>query len=184
MIGYLKGQTIDKEEKYLVLETSGVGYKVYASLETIQSSPLFEQRELWIHHVIREDASDLYGFSSKDALKFFEMLITVSGIGPKTALGILNATTVGALKRAISTGDTSHLVKVGGIGKKNADKIVLELKGKFDDEGEVTFKEEVDALEALKAMGFDHKSAREALKDAAGSTTEERVRYALKSLGR
>ncbi len=187
MIGHLKGTVIDKEEKHLTLEAGGVGYKVFATLETIESTPLLEERSLWIHHAVREDASDLYGFRTKDELSFFEMLIGISGIGPRTALGILNVTTVGALKKAVSSGDTSHLVKVSGIGKKNAEKIVLELKGKFgkDDEG-VTFKEEVDALEALKSLGFNHADAREALKTVGteSATTEDRIKKALKILGR
>ncbi len=186
MIGYLKGTVIDKEDRHLVLEAGCVGYKIYASLETIESSPLLEERSLWIHHAVREDASDLYGFRTKDELEFFELLIGISGIGPRTALGILNVTTVGALKKAVSSGDTSHLVKVSGIGKKNAEKIVLELKGKFgkDDEG-VTYKEEVDALDALKTLGFQHADAREALKQVTdASSTEERIKRALKILGR
>lgn len=186
MIGHLKGITIDKDDKYLILDVGGVGYKVYATLETIERSPLFEEKNLWMHHAIREDASDLYGFVTKDELNFFEMLIGISGIGPRTALGILNVTTVAALKKAVSSGDTSHLIKVSGIGKKNAEKIVLELKGKFgkDDEG-VTFKEEVDALDALKSLGFQHAAAREALKEIGdASSTEERIKKALKILGR
>jgi Holliday junction DNA helicase RuvA len=186
MIGYLKGTLIDKADKHLILEAGGVGYKIYAALETIESSPLMEERALWIHHAVREDASDLYGFRTKDELEFFELLIGISGIGPRTALGILNVTTVGALKKAVSSGDTSHLIKVSGIGKKNAEKIVLELKGKFgSDDESVTFKDEVDALDALKTLGFAHADAREALKQVTdASSTEERVRRALKILGR
>ena len=186
MIGYLKGVTVDKDEKYLVLEVGGVGYKVFATLETIESSPLLEGRTLWIHHAVREDASDLYGFTTKDELGFFELLIGISGIGPRTALGILNVTTVSALKKAVSSGDTSHLVKVSGIGKKNAEKIVLELKGKFGiDDERVTLKEEVDALDALKTLGFGHAEAREALKEVSDEPdTNSKIKKALKLLGR
>lgn len=187
MIGYLNGVTIDKNDKYLVLEVAGVGYKIFATTEILESSPLLQEIRLWIHHTVREDASDLYGFTTKDELNFFELLISISGIGPRTALGILNVTTVGALKKAISSGDTSYLIKVSGIGKKNAEKIVLELKDKFgkDDES-VTFKEEVDALDALKSLGFSHMDAREALKSIGSgvTTTGERIKQALKILGK
>lgn len=186
MIGYLKGSVIDRDEKYLVLDVAGVGYKVFATSETMGSSPLLEEKHLWIHHAVREDASDLYGFATRDELNFFELLIGISGIGPRTALGILSVTTVSALKKAVSSGDTSHLVKVSGIGKKNAEKIVLELKDKFDkDDSSTTFKEEVDALEALKSLGFSHNESREVLKQVTDEpNTGMKVKKALKILGR
>jgi Holliday junction DNA helicase RuvA len=114
------------------------------------------------------------------------MLISISGIGPKTALNVLSVSSVSALKKAISTSDVSHLVKVSGIGKKIADKIVLELKDKVEgsDENGPTLREEVDAIEALKALGYSQKEAREALKEASGKTTSERIKEALKILGK
>jgi Holliday junction DNA helicase RuvA len=135
---------------------------------------------------VREDALDLYGFLSEEELSFFEMLISISGIGPKTALNVLSVSSVSALKKAISTSDVSHLVKVSGIGKKIADKIVLELKDKVEgsDENGPTLREEVDAIEALKALGYSQKEAREALKEASGKTTSERIKEALKILGK
>jgi Holliday junction DNA helicase RuvA len=187
MIAHLTGKVIHKEDKYVVLSVSGVGYKVYTTLDTTIRTNIGEDKGFWIHHVIREDASDLYGFDTRDELSFFEKLITVSGIGPKTALGILNVTTVASLKKAISSGDTSHLVKVSGIGRKNAEKIVLELKGKVSEESEEggSLKDEVDALDALKALGFSHGDARDALKEIGdASSTEDRVKKALKILGR
>ncbi|MES2060196.1 MAG: Holliday junction branch migration protein RuvA [Patescibacteria group bacterium] len=187
MIAHLKGKMIHKEEKFLVLEAGGVGYKIFGTFETIESSPISEERSFWIHHAIREDASDLFGFKDKDTLDFFELLISISGIGPRTALGILNVTTVSALKRAVSSGDTSHLTKVSGIGKKNAEKIVLELKDKFKnhEESGAGYKEEVDALDALKSLGFGHAEAREALKEVAdAANTSEKVKRALKILGK
>lgn len=187
MLAHLKGKVIDKSEKYLVLDVEDVGYKIFATLETIEKAPVGEERALWIHHAVREDASDLYGFYTKEELDFFELLISISGIGPRTALGILNVTTVSALKKAVSSRDTSHLIKVSGIGKKNAEKIVLELKDKFGDEGKdgAGLKEEVDALEALKSLGFSHSDAREALKKTTdGASTGARIKEALKILGK
>jgi holliday junction DNA helicase RuvA len=124
----------------------------------------------------------------KKELDFFELLITISGVGPKTALGILNVATVDSLRTAISTGETAHLTKVSGLGKKMADKIVLELKGKLGDYEEVNFgqKEEIDALEALKALGYSHKESREALQEIGKgyTSTSARVKAALKHLGK
>ena len=166
---------------------------MYATVETLGKAANISKSEtvtFWTHLVVREDALDLYGFLTKEDMDFFELLISISGIGPKTALGILNVTTVSILKRAVSSGDTSHLTKVSGIGKKNADKIVLELKGKFGADGNeqdgTTLKEEIDALEALKSLGFEHKAAREALKDLPGeiTSTSDRVKAALKVLGK
>jgi Holliday junction DNA helicase RuvA len=185
MIIHLKGTILHKEDKYIVLDIAGVGYKIFGTTETIESGGVGEEKSFWIHHVIREDASDLFGFVVKSELEFFEMLIGISGIGPRTALGILNVTTVGALKKAVSTGDTSHLTKVSGIGKKNADKIVLELKGKFEkEENNYGFKEEVDAIEALQSLGYSQHDARNALKEVAGGTTQERIKQALKILNK
>ncbi|HEY4512728.1 MAG TPA: Holliday junction branch migration protein RuvA [Candidatus Paceibacterota bacterium] len=186
MIAHLKGKVVHNGVKYLVLDVAGVGYKVFATFETIGSGPSGVERSLWIYHAIREDASDLYGFATKDELDFFELLISISGIGPRTALGILNVTTVSALKRAISSGETAHLVKVSGVGKKIADKIVLELKDKVGAKSEgIGLKEEVDALDALKSLGFSHSDAREALKGATdAASTNERIKRALKILGR
>ncbi len=185
MISHLSGRIFYKEEKYLVIEVGGIGYKVFVMNESLEKSVLGENITLWTHQAIREDSHDLYGFETKDELDFFELLIGISGIGPKSALNILNVASLSALKKAISSGDTSHLVKVSGIGKKSADKIVLELKGKFGDGAdEPSLREEVDALEALKSLGFTHKDARDALKEVGNGNTEERVKAALKFLGK
>jgi Holliday junction DNA helicase RuvA len=126
---------------------------------------------------------------TEDELKFFELIISISGIGPKTALNVLNISSVTALKRAISSGDTSHLTKVSGIGKKIADKMVLELKDKVlvsDEENDVNLKGEIDAVEALKALGYSQKEARDALREVEKKFTKtgDRIKEALKILGK
>lgn len=188
MISHLRGTILYKDERSVVLEVGGVGYKVWVPANSIDKLREREEATFWTHLAIREDAHTLYGFPTHDELNFFELLITVSGIGPKTALGILNVATVENIRRAVSTGDTSHLTKVSGVGKKVAEKIVLELKGKFDAEAAegISLRDEVDALEALKAIGFGHKEAREALKDVDPSITNtgDRVKQALKILGK
>ncbi|HEY0908263.1 MAG TPA: Holliday junction branch migration protein RuvA [Candidatus Paceibacterota bacterium] len=190
MITHIRGTVIDKEERAVVVDVNGLGYKVFATANTIDSLKEGKEASLWTHLAVREDAQTLYGFPAKDELHFFELLISsVSGIGPKTALGILNVSSVSNIRKAVSTSDTSHLTKVSGIGKKMAEKIVLELKGKFGAESAdagISLRDEVDALEALKALGYKHNDAREALKEIDPSITDtgERVKKALKTLGK
>ena len=173
----------------MVIDVNGIGYKIFTTEATITSLKESSSASLWTHLAVREDAQTLYGFRTKDELNFFELLISsVSGIGPKTALGILNVSSVSNIRKAVSSGDTSHLTKVSGIGKKMADKIVLELKGKFEAEESsgLSLRDEVDALEALKALGFKHNDAREALKEVDPTITDTgaRVKKALKILGK
>ncbi len=186
MIGYLKGNIVDQDLKSVTLDVSGVGYKIFTNTAFLGNGG-GKTVEFWTHLAVRENALDLYGFSNKEELSFFELLITVSGIGPKSAMGILSIATLPNLRHAIVSGDTSHLTKVSGIGKKNAEKIVLELKDKLeglsvDMSGSTSH--DVDALEALKSLGYGEREAREALKKAEGDTTEQKVRSALKNLNK
>ncbi len=189
MIAHLSGTVIDSDERSLTLSVAGVGYKVYATADTIAKASKQDAVSLWTHHVVREDALDLYGFPTKEERGFFQLLITVSGVGPKTALGIINVATIPSLRKAIVTGEAGHLTKVAGLGKKTVDKILLELKGKLGVEEEsdtASLRGEIDALEALKALGYKHHEAREALQDIPASVvdTGERVKAALKALGK
>lgn len=198
MISYLKGTVLHKGVKYSVLMTTGgVGYKVYTTLETLGHTTEGQEVELWIHTIVREDALDLYGFENKRSLEFFELLITISGIGPKSALGILNATTVDTLIEAIVTGETGYLIKISGIGKKVAEKIILELKGKVskDDTGgdfgtgsRNKAHDDVETVEALKALGYSLKESKDALelisKDTHGKDVATKIKAALKVLAR
>jgi Holliday junction DNA helicase RuvA len=186
MIGSIKGKIILKTEKFLIVETGGVGYKISVSADTLsKAKKIDEEVFLFIHTHIREDALDLYGFLDYQELEFFEMLIGVSGIGPKGALAILGIATIETLRRAIGTGDISYLTKISGIGKKTAEKIVIELRDKM---GEVekgsSMQGELDALEALKTLGYSQNEAREALKKVSPDTnTNTKIREALKILG-
>lgn len=187
MIGTLNGTVRHKDLHYLIVDISGVGYKVLVTTETalevVPSSPIF----LWTHLVVRETSLELFGFLDKETLDTFELLITISGIGPKSALSILNVATPSMLRQAVASEDTTYLTRVSGIGKKNAEKIVLELKDKLkitkEDKG-ADMRSEGDALEALVSLGYSERDAREALKrvpkkiEGAG----ERVKAALKLL--
>src|SRR5581483_497384 len=142
-----------------------------------------KQISFWTYLAVRENALDLYGFQKKEELDFFELLISVSGIEPKSAMAILSVASISNLRHAISTGDTSHLVKVSGVGRKSAEKIVLELKDKLDGlSADMTIAQagDVDALEALKSLGYGEREVREVLKkitDAAN--TNDKIKKAL-----
>ncbi len=187
MIACLSGTIRHKDLNALVVDVSGVGYKVLVTTETAleatPSSPIF----LWTHLVVRENALELFGFLDKENLDVFELLITISGIGPKSALGILNVATPSMLRQAVASEDTTYLTRVSGIGKKNAEKIVLELKDKLkitkEDRG-ADMRSEGDALEALVSLGYNERDAREALKHVPKEITgaSERVKAALKAL--
>lgn len=190
MIGSLKGKVILKTEKFLILETTGVGYKINVSPDTLSRiKKAGEEIILWIHTHVREDTLDLYGFLDYSELEFFEMLISVSGIGPKGALTILGVTSSETLRKAISTGDTSYLTKISGIGKKTAEKIVIELRDKItdkikDEKGSHSLQGDLDSLEALKSLGYSQHEAREALKKVSPDiNTNAKIREALKILG-
>lgn len=186
MISKIEGIVSDNNEKFIVVNIGGIGFKVYCTTEAKEIAK--EKVSLFTHLVVKEDALDLYGFLTKEELNFFELLISISGIGPKTALNVLNITTVSALKNAIHSNDTSHLIKVSGIGKKIAEKIVLELKDKIGAKlgEEISLRDEIDAVEALKALGYSQKDAREALKEVPSkiTNTSDRIKAALKILGR
>jgi len=188
MISHLRGEILHKDLSYLILEVSGVGYRIFATRETIEGLPL-ANAALWTHLAIRENSHDLYGFLTRDELFFFELLISISGIGPKTALGILNVASIETLHQAVRQGNTAHLIKVGGIGKKNAEKIVLELQDKlggFTAVGSAVLRDEEDVVEALGALGYSQKESRDALRTLSSEITGtgERVKQVLKILSK
>ena len=187
MIASLSGTVRHKDLGHLVIDVGGIGYRVAVTtdvaLESVPGSPVF----LWTYLAVRETALDLYGFMERETLEIFELLITISGIGPKTALGILNVASPAMLRQAVGSGDTSHLTRVSGIGKKNAEKIVMELKDRLkvsEEDKSPDTRSEGDALEALVSLGYSDKDARDALKqvpkDVSGAG--ERVKAALKVL--
>ena len=192
MISRLTGKIIEIGEKYVVIDISGVGYKVFCATDTLTS--LVENANVSLHTylAVREDAMDLYGFGSAQEKNFFEMLISVSGIGPKSALVILSTASTDTLAQAIGTGDTSYLTKVSGIGRKTAEKIVIELRDKMrahtseTKETSGSLRVESDIIEALKALGYSQNEAREALKEIPQtiSGTNARIKEALKILGK
>jgi len=202
MISQLTGTVAHLDLRYVILDVHGVGYRLSISTDTVEKLSRLDSEKiekgsgqspikLWTYLAVREDALDLYGFLDQDSLRFFEQLITVNGVGPKTAMGILSGAPIGTLRRAIASGDASHLVKMAGVGRKMAEKLLLELKDKMSlssgdsAESSAALKGESDAIEALQALGYSSKEAREALQQVDASITKagERVKRALKILG-
>ena len=185
MIASIKGEITLKAEKYLIVEANDIGYKINVSFETLlRAKKVGDRIVLWIHTHVREDAFDLYGFMDYRELVFFELLISVSGIGPRSGLAILGIASIETLQSAIVSGDTAYMTKISGIGRKTAEKIVIELRDKMGEHtGSSSLKEELDALEALKSLGYSQVEAREALKNVSqGSNTNTKIREALKML--
>ncbi len=135
MLHYLKGTVEYKQVDYIVLETGGIGYKIYAPYPVIQSvGPPGSQARLYTHLYVREDMLSLYGFLTREELSLFEMLINVSGVGPKAALSILSSVPPSRFGLAVITGDVKELTKAQGVGVKTAQRIILELKDKLKKE--------------------------------------------------
>ena len=191
MIAQIIGKITQKTEKSLIVNTNGVGYQIFVSTDTISAvGNVGETVELWTYLAVRETAMDLFGFETIDEKNFFELLLSVSGIGPRSALSILSVAPMETIKKAIGSGDTSYLTKVSGIGKKTAEKIVVELRDKLsalghnDESG--SLREESDVLEALQSLGYSLHLARNAVKQIDGSIieTNARIKQALKILGK
>lgn len=190
MISHLKGTAIHLTDKFMVVEVVGVGYKVFVTLDTLAEIKLGSEVNLWTYLAVRENSLDLYGFQTIDEMNFFELLLDVSGIGPKSALGILTIASIDTLQKAIATGDTGYLTKVSGIGRKTAEKIVLELRDKLkahkgQDGMPSTLRGESDIVEALKSLGYSQNEARDVLKQISHEIvgTNARIKEALKILG-
>jgi len=191
MISRLIGKIILKGEKFVILDVNGVGYYVYTTLDTLRRlhKDDDENFSFWTHLYVRENIMELYGFAEYSELKFFEMLIGISGIGPKGAMGVLSVAPIDTLRQAISSGDTTYLTKVSGIGKKIAEKIVLELKEKLGgaDYAPVggILKDDQDVIEALQSLGYSLNESREALKQIPDNVagTNNRIKEVLKNLG-
>lgn len=188
MISLLQGTIESETEKYVIIDVSGVGYKVHISGNTFKNLPKKgEKIKLYTHLYVRENIMDLYGFLNPEELEIFELLISISGIGPKGALSVLTVASIETLKRAIANEESSILTKVSGIGKKMAEKIILELKNKIGDEfAGKGVSVDSETIDALTSLGYRIQEAREVLKKVPEEVegVENRVREALKLLGK
>jgi len=191
MIARIEGIIVYISDKFLIVDVSGVGYKLHVTTENLSLSALGDHVSFWVYTAVRENSIDLYGFRNTNEMSFFELLLDVSGIGPRSALSILTVAPIDTLKRAIATGDTSYLNKVSGIGKKTAEKIIIELRDKLkdyknDDDTPEALRDEADIIEALKSLGYSQNEARDALKKVPATTIgmNTRIKEALKMLGK
>ncbi|MEK9143445.1 MAG: Holliday junction branch migration protein RuvA [Patescibacteria group bacterium] len=189
MIGALRG-VVDTLASPIIVMVGGVGYRVFVPDHLMGDLKPGAPIMLYIHTHVREDALDLYGFLSQEELSLFLLLISVSGIGPRTALAVIDRGAT-LIRRAIATADVSFFTTIPRLGKKNAQKIIIELKTKLgsleeldlstDDHGQTR-----DVLEALESMGFGKTEAIEAIKQIKSSdvTVEDKIRLALKYLSK
>lgn len=193
MIAHIFGKIEEKFGGSLIVDVTGVGYEVMVSVPDFENVKLGETRKFYTYHAVRENAEELYGFSSLVAKKLFEMLISVQGIGPKAGMAILSLSDPEEVRNAIANGDASFIANASGVGKKSAERVIVDLSDKVGAPSkygatEVKFgasdekaSEKDDALDALIALGFNLKEATEALKDIDSNLpAEERIKLALK----
>lgn len=191
MLAFIKGQIIFKTNTYLIIENQGLGYKVFISPEALAELNKGDEVSFFLYHNVKEDAEDLYGFNLAKDLEMFEMLISVSGIGPKSGLSLMSLTDTDHLKTSIASGDVSLLTKVSGVGKKTAERVVLELRdkvAKLESETQASgleFSQNLsDEIDALMSLGYSLQESREALKkvDKEIIDSAQRVKEALKNI--
>jgi holliday junction DNA helicase RuvA len=189
MIGHIEGTVRAVRPTFAIVNTGGVGYKITLTKEALAELRPEKTASLWTHLVVREDVLDLYGFRNDEELRIFELLLTVSGIGPKSALAVMDVASVETLRSAISQANASYLTEVSGIGKKTAEKIILELKDKIGasaaESGHALHGDQ-EAQEAMRSLGYSQSEAREALRKVPRSVvnSNDRLREALKIVGR
>ena len=190
MIGRLQGLLAEKNPPQVLVDCHGVGYEVQVPMGTFFNLPALGERvTLLTHFVVREDAQILYGFGLPAEREAFRQLIKISGVGPRTALAVLSGMSVDELSQAVSLQEAGRLVKVPGIGKKTAERLLLELKGKLGPDIGVTphagTDNQVDILQALLALGYSDKEAAAALKALPAEVgVSDGIKLALKALAR
>ncbi len=190
MIGALSGTVFTVGRNPLILMVNGVGYAVYVPAKLISQFKKNEKQTLFIHTHVRDDALDLYGFTGSEDLDLFNLLLEVSGVGPKTALAVVDRG-VSAVTTAVSQSDVEFFQTIPRLGKKNAQKIIIELKSKLGSIRELDLSENAggetkEVVDALSTMGFERREINEALKklEPADKTVEQKIRKALRHLGR
>ena len=194
MIASLEGTIQSLGEQHVVLVVNGVGYRVFATPSTSSTATVGASIALYTHLYVRENALELYGFVRPEELATFGILISVSGVGPKTALGILSITSPEQLRSAVVSGNVGLLTKVSGIGKKTAERLMVELKDTFTADAKrhggqtapTIYEGDIEVIEALEQLGYSLSDARKAVeglpKDL--TDTEGRLKAALRQLGR
>lgn len=190
MIAHIEGEVSEKFLNSIIVDVHGVGYEIGLSQIDAETTNVGERKKFYTYHAIRENSEDLYGFSSLMAKKIFEMLISVNGVGPKAAMAILSLAKPEEVRNAIANADTVFVSKAAGVGKKSAERVIVDLKDKvglptkYGGTEAVTIQSQPkndEALDALMALGFPLKEATDALaKVDRDLPVEERIRLALK----
>lgn len=191
MIAHLRGKIEEKFGNSLILDVNGVGYEITVPMPDFEACNLSEERKFYTYHQVRENAEELYGFSSLAAKKIFELLISVQGVGPKAAIAILSLAEAEEVRNAIANADSAFISKASGVGKKSAERVIVDLRDKVGIPShygatEAKFATAVaandEALDALIALGFPLKEATAALEKVDPNLpVEERVKLALKN---
>jgi len=187
MIGYLSGIILTKNKNSLVLDVQGVGYVVFTATPLLEKTKEKQKLALWIFTRVAEGVLDLYGFQTQDELDFFKQLISVSGVGPKTALGFFEMP-IAKLKQAIINGDSDFVSEAKGVGKKTAEKICIDLKNKIEIPagGEITVGEilDQDVIDALVSLGYDEKIVKRLLPNCPADCgdSEAKIKWCLRNL--
>jgi len=169
VLSYLNGKILNKNKGFVILLVGGVGYKVFVSEAMYADLSAGAEAEIYTHQHVREDALDLFGFKNMEELEMFELLLSVSGIGPRSALSVLSIADAAEIKESITSGDPALLIKVSGIGKKTAERVVLELRDKVahltpvKGTGQSGLFAGGDEIDALISLGYSLQQAREAL---------------------
>ena len=191
MIAHINGKIAEKFNTSVIVDVNGVGYEITLSALDFDEAKLDDEKKFYTYHKISENTEELYGFSTLAAKKIFELLVSVNGVGPKAAMSILSLAPPEEVRNAIANADTSFISKASGVGKKSAERVVVDLRDKVglpskygtaEIVGAPRIDESDEALDALMALGFPLKEATDALsKVDASLPTEERVKLALKN---
>jgi holliday junction DNA helicase RuvA len=189
VIGFLSGTLVEKDPQRLLIDVQGVGYEVETPMSTFLTlPPEGSALRLRIHQVLREDASLLFGFLTEDERALFRALLKVNGVGPRMALGILSGVSVAAFQQAVAHDDLATLTRIPGVGRKTAERLVVEMRGYFKalpvaKGGEaLALTPRSEALHALEALGYKPPEAQRMLEAATGDSTEELIRAALQGV--
>ena len=191
MIGSLRGVVIERnQDSTVLLEVGGVGYLIHVTPRTLGELEPTSQAFVYVHQHIREDAQTLYGFLDRDERRTFEILIATHGVGPNMAMSILATHTPRALIDIVATNDHGELTLVSGVGRKTAERLLIELKGRMNlpvmdtPQGEQTHRAVTDVREALTGLGYSNEEIRDVLRElSATDTAENLLRQALNALG-
>lgn len=188
MFAFLSGKVLHKQEKTLILDVNNTGYLIHATRGLLEKTNEGDELRLYIHTNVREDDISLYGFSSQDEWMFFRLLLTVSGIGPKSALEILNAP-IGKVRQAIAKRDATFLTQIQGIGRKTAERIIVDLQGKIkeeilEDSVEENSGKNEDVVQALISLGYSRQHVLNGLKNIPEEVAGEEaiIKYFLRNI--